>query len=227
MARARSLRLLSFQLLGGLGAAALLAGCSANSAAIPAQTVFSAPSASSLLDLTVPDARASKCKGQKNSKDYATVSSEDVKAAGGSLCVPDFGGWSGALQYPATQTSTVTLTSSTKDYTGATLPPPGSQKPIFYLQAAFKFPPEFSGTLPMGKPLVSSHLKAHKPYTIQVSVYLFKLGWSGPNSCYQIAKKSKGGASLAAAGAVFEYQQFGESDTAVEIFNGQLTSTKC
>ena len=214
----------------GAIAVALLAGC-AGTAAIPNQTT-AAPNAFTPigLDAIIPDKAPPKCKGQKNTKEYAKGATEDMKVSGGSLCVPEFDGWGGALQYPQTYGSakyTDNLISSTTAYKGGYFPPGGSQKPIFYIQMAFDGFPGFYPTLPKGAPLVSSHLKPNKPYTAGLWVYFYALGWEEYGECYQVAKKSKYGGSLAGVGALFEKETFLEKISTIEIFAGQNASTQC
>lgn len=209
----------------------LLAGCAGKSTLAPLPANLASTDALQRLGADVPDVSPPrKCKGQKNTKHYAEVAKEVVKANGGSLCVPAFEGWGGALQYPRTYGSykyTVKLIGSTKTYKGAMLPPAGSKKPIFYLQIGFNSFPGFYPTLPKGAPLVSSHLKSKKSYTVELFEYFYALGWSEEASCYQVAMKSKNGASLADAGAVFEKITFSEHNGAIEIFEGALVSNKC
>jgi hypothetical protein len=223
-------RLPHLKLLGAAIAVAVLAGCAGNSAAIP-RTGLAAPNAQSGVESNpiAPDVSAPpKCKGQKDTKDYAVVAKQAMPEAGGSLCVPAFGGWGGEIQYPKTQSSTklsVSLTSSTKAYSGGRFPPVTGA--IFYLQWAFSYPPYFDPTLPKGNPLVSSHLKPKKPYTIGLWVYYYALGWSSEVSCYQVAAKAKYGGSLAAVGAVFDNLELGEKTGAIEVFKGKLVTNQC
>ncbi|MGA8474558.1 MAG: hypothetical protein WB681_05780 [Candidatus Cybelea sp.] len=208
----------------------VLAGCAGQSTLTPPANLGAAD-ALQRLGINVPDVSAPpKCKGQKNTKEYAEVAKEVMKMNGGSLCVPAFAGWGGALQYPKTYGSygyNVKLISSTKAYKGGNFPPAGSQKPIFYLQYAFNSFPGFYPTLPKGAPLVSSHVTRKKRYTVELSEYLYGLGWSQAISCYQVAKPSKNGGSLAALGAVFEKQTFREKTGVIEIFDGEQVTNKC
>ena len=223
-------RFSGIKLLGATIAVAVLAGCAGNSATVP-QTGLAASNVPSGVtwDPILPGVSAPpKCKGQKNTKDYAVVASQAVPEKGGSLCVPAFGGWGGDIQYPETQSSTkltVSLTSSTTAYTGGRFPP--VKGAIFYLQWAFSYPPYFDATLPKGNPLVSSKLKPKQAYTIGFWVYYYALGWSSEVSCYQVAQSSKYGGSLAEVGAVLENEDLGEKTGAIEVFKGKLTSTQC
>jgi hypothetical protein len=221
------------KLRGAALAAAMLAGCSGNAGAIPPQTTLAAPAAlqGQGFEGVAPGITAPpKCKGQKQSKDYATVGSQDIKEVkGSSVCVPAFGGWGGALQFPGTYNVgyTVSLTSSTTAYKGGLFPPAGSKVPIFYLQIAFSGFPGFYESLPAGAPLESTHLTAGKPYTIVLSEYFYALGWSTVGSCYQIAKKAKNGNGLAGAGTLFEKVTFLEMKGTIEVLQGELVTNQC
>jgi hypothetical protein len=208
----------------------VLAGCTRQSGFVPPATLGSTATLARL-EAEVPDlSPPPKCKGQKNAKLYAEVTKEVLKKNGGTLCVPAFKNWGGALQYPQTYgsyTYTAKLVSSTTAYKGSLLPPAGSKTPIFYLQIGFNSFPGFYPTLPKGAPLVSSHFKPKKSYTVELFEYFYGLGWSEEGSCYQVARKSKSGGSLAGAGTVFEKLTFLEHNGAIEIFEGALSPTKC
>ena len=127
----------------------LPAGCAGQSTLTPLPANLGSTDTLARLGADVPDVSPPpKCAGQKTTQYYAEVAKEVLKANGGSLCVPAFEGWGGALQYPRTYgsyTYTVKLVSSIKAYKGAMLPPGGSKKPIFYLQIGFN---SFPGLLP-------------------------------------------------------------------------------
>ena len=209
----------------------MFAGCASHSTLAPLPANLGSTNTLGHLGAVAPDVSPpKKCKGQKNTKNYAEVAKEVLKADGGSLCVPVFDGWGGSLQYPqqyGSYTYTVKLISSTTAYKGALLPPGGSKKPIFYLQIGFNSFPGFYPTLPKGAPLVSSHLKPKSSYTVELFEYFYGLGWSEEGSCYQVAAKSKNGGSLADAGAIFENFTFLEKNGALEIFEGALVSNQC
>lgn len=219
--------------LGAAIAAALLAGCAGYSSSIPVQPTGGAPGAMLPLGLNpvAPDITAPpNCKGQKGTKYYASMAKQNIKeGSGASVCVPAFGGWGGALQFPGTYNAsyTVALTSSTKTYKGGLFPPAGSKTPIFYLQIAFSGFPGFYPTLPKGNPLESTHLTAGKPYTIEVLEYYYGLGWSPVGECYQNAKKAKNGNGLSGAGTIFEKITFREPKGILEVFSGALVSNQC
>ncbi len=209
----------------------VLAGCAGPTAVSP--TVLSGSGALPSFDTAAnrPDVSPPpKCKGQKNTKLYAEVATQNVKTPGGSLCVPSFGGWGGALQYPDlkySQSFTIQLISSTKAYASGAWPPNGSLKPIFYLQYAFSGFPTFGTTLPKGNPLVSSHVSAGKAYTVQLWENVI-VGWTELGACYVVAKKSsKYGGQLSRVGGVFDNVFYRESGGVLEIFKGKLVSNSC
>lgn len=209
----------------------VLAGCAGQSTLAPLPAALGSGDTLARLGLGMPDVLPPpKCRGQKNTKEYAEMTKEVLKKNGGSLCVPDFKYWGGALQYPQTYSSytyTAKLISSTTAYKGSLLPPAGSKTPIFYLQIGFNSFPGFYPTLPKGAPLVSSHFKPKKSYTVELFEYFYGLGWSEQGSCYQVAGTSKSGGSLAGAGTVFEKLTFLEHNGAIEIFEGALVPTRC
>jgi len=230
MMRSNRLRLQGSTILVSAVAIGLLAGCAGRSTFTPSPTNLGSADTLARLRLGPDVSPPPNCKGQKTTKVYAEVAKEVLKRGGGSLCVPAFKYWGGALQYPqqyGSYTYDVKLISSTTAYKGSLLPPAGSKTPLFYLQIGFNSFPGFYPALPKGAPLVSSHFKPGKSYTIELFEYFYNLGWSAEGSCYQVAKKSANGGSLAGAGTVFEKLTFLEHNGALEIFEGALVSTRC
>ncbi len=209
-----------------LVAAAFLAGCG-SAGVVPSQGV--ARSGDSSVTFGVPDAGPSPCKGQKNTKHYASLASQPLKSSGGSVCVPAFGGWGGSLQYPPIDTSsTIALVSSTTAYPGGNFPPPGPQKPIFFLQFNLNGILAFSSPLPNGNGVVSTHVVSKKTYTAELFQYYPGIGWSSlMNSCYSVAKKVTVGGGIPRVGSVLVNQSFRESSGIIEIFSGKLSTNKC
>lgn len=209
-------------------AIALLAGCGARSGAVlPASAVPNIlPGAGA--NAIVADAAPPKCKGQKNTKQYASVASQAMKSKGGSVCVPAFGGWGGALQFPSVSgTSSVSLISSTKPYNPALFPPPGSQTAIFYLQFSFSGFPTFGQNLPGGNALASTHVTPNKSYTVELTEKIGSGLWTPLAQCYSVAKTSQYGGGIPRVGAAFIGQFFREPNAVIEIFSGKLVSNKC
>jgi hypothetical protein len=212
--------------LGSLAVAAFLAGCSGGSL-IPSQGV--ALSSDSGVTVGLPDAGPSPCKGQKNTKHYSSLGSQPLKSGGGSVCVPAFGGWGGALQYPPIDaSSTIALVSSTTAYAGGNFPPPGSQKPIFYVQFNLNGILTFNSPLPNGNGFVSIHVVPKKTYTAELFQYYPGIGWSSVmNACYSVAKKVTVGGGIPRVGSVFVNQSFREPSGIIEVFSGKLSTNKC
>lgn len=220
------------EFLGAVIATALLAGCAGQTAVVPPQTTSAAPSALANVGINaiLPDVALPKCKGEKSSKLFATVQSEKMSTKGGTLCVPAFGDWGGSLQYPNlnySQSFTVTLISSVKAYGSGPWPPNGSQTPIFYLQYQFSGLPGFGANLPKGNPLASSHLAFKKPYTVEIWEYNYGGLWTSIGSCYQVGAKSKYGGALSGVGAPWVNQFYRDKTGVIEIFKGELVTTRC
>ncbi len=83
-----------------------------------------------------PNAALPACKGQKTTKDYASLGTKKLSTKGGTLCVPRFKDWGGTITYPGPTSSGVTasLISSTTPYSGPLWPPFPPGTPIFYIQ---------------------------------------------------------------------------------------------
>ncbi|MBV8196513.1 MAG: hypothetical protein JO263_00125 [Candidatus Eremiobacteraeota bacterium] len=218
----------SFGVFGVVIAVALLSGCGGQSAVMPSQAA-SFDSAQRDMQGVLPDVvPPPNCKGQRNTKKYSYVKSQNMKAAGGSLCVPAYQGWGGALGYPSiNQAYKVELISSTKPYNAKLFPPKGSQTPIFYLQYVFNGFPVFGTTLGASNPLESIHVTPKKSYTAQLWEKIGSGLWSSLAECYVTAKKSKFGGALGGIGAVFAGQFYREPSGVIEIFSGALVGNHC
>jgi uncharacterized lipoprotein len=58
--------------------------------------------------LAAPDiAPIPACKGQKSTKQYASIGAKPLSTKGGILCVPRFGGWGGSMNYPGASSSSM------------------------------------------------------------------------------------------------------------------------
>jgi hypothetical protein len=91
-----------------------------------------------------PAASPPVCKGQKTTKDYASLTST-LSTKGGTLCFPAFSGFGGSSGYSAANPSVnVTLISSTTNYNHK-LPGLGKGTPLFYLQLEFPQATKFAG----------------------------------------------------------------------------------
>ena len=94
------------------------------------------------------------CAGQTTGATNATVT-ETLMTAGGTLCIPAFGGFGGSIVYPPVSSSiSVTLASSTTNDAG--FPALAAGTPIYYLQLALSGATSFGTGAPAGGGLSST-----------------------------------------------------------------------
>lgn len=197
-------------------AVALLAGCATHAGGIVPPTNGEA--------VFAPDLVPPSCKGQKTTKQYASLT-EKLLAKGGSLCIPAFGGFGGTITYPpANPAAKIALTSSTTNYDG--MPQLGNGTPIFYLQLALLSRTTFGNDVQAGGGLESKTIKPLKAYTAYAAVKAFG-GWVPLAACYTIAKKSKYGGQIAGLGTLLQGQKVPPTSGVVEIYPGKQTGSKC
>ncbi|HEX4014618.1 MAG TPA: hypothetical protein VHX17_12150 [Candidatus Cybelea sp.] len=193
------------------------AACAQHGGALPA--AVPAPTA------VVPDAKPPKCKGQKTTDQYASLT-ETLSNQGGSLCVPAFGGFGGTVTYPpASPSAQLGLTTSTTNYDN--MPNLGSGTPIFYIQLALQSATSFGSDAPAGGGLTAKEIKPHQPYTVygQAKVLGFPVNF-GP--CFEKAKKGKYGGVLGGVGTLLEGVSIPAAANGVlEIYAGKQTATSC
>jgi hypothetical protein len=205
--------------LGSLAAAALVSGCAHGGA------MASLPSLATPQWVAAPERKPPNCKGQQNAKQYAELT-ETLSTSGGSLCIPEFGGFGGKVEYPAVDPSVqLTIISSTTNYNNQ--PQLGEGTAMFYLQLALSGGTAFAQNSPAGGGLVSKHIKPGDSYTaygeVVISGFKVKIG-----PCYAVAAKSKYGGELGGLGSLLEGRDVPEAATGViEIYAGQQTSTEC
>jgi hypothetical protein len=203
--------------LPAIAAAALLYAC--------AQTAGVVPQRSSGTQAVLPMANPPACKGQKNTKDYASVT-ETLTTKGGSLCIPEFGGFGGKVKYPGASPSVqVTLTSSTTNYNG--MPQLGQGTAIFYLQLAISGATTFGNKVRRGGGLTSAQIQPGYPYTIYGQAVVFGVKFNfGP--CYATATQGKYGGVIGGVGTLLKGAQIPTAANAVlEVYSGQQTSSPC
>ncbi|MBV8530554.1 MAG: hypothetical protein JO104_04500 [Candidatus Eremiobacteraeota bacterium] len=185
------------------------------------------PPASSLAAqrFALPDITPPKCKGQKDTKDYASLTVK-LSTKGGSFCIPEYGGFGGTIEYPGAKPSVkLKLISSTKDYNH--LPQLGSGTAIFYLQLALSGGTSFGTNVRAGGGLTSKKIAPGKPYTAygQATISGFKFGF-GP--CYAVATKGKYGGVVGGIGTLLKGVTIPSAASGViEVYSGKQTSTKC
>jgi hypothetical protein len=166
------------------------------------------------------------CKGQKTTKQYATVE-EQLQTAGGKACIPSFGGFGGKMSYPSLNPSiSVTLTVSTTNYND--MPELGdSGTPIIYIQLSISGQTSFGQTPPHGGALVGANIIPSKTYTTFGQASAFGIKENLP-PCYSVARKSSYGGKLGGLGTLLKGQSIPSAAQAVvEIYAGKQTTQKC
>jgi hypothetical protein len=182
-----------------------------------------APSSVTALDSAPP------CKGQKNTKEYASIGAKALSTKGGTLCVPSFGGWGGTMDYPGpTSQASMALISSTTAYNPGAFPPPGSVNPIFYIQFKMNsYGVVFSSKLPAAGGLSSKSLTVGKFYTAQGASDVGSL-WDVLGECSTKAFATGRGPTILGIGFVLENVHMGEASSGViSILPGKLATSRC
>lgn len=180
---------------------------------------------SSALARVQPDLVPPNCKGQKTTKQYASLT-VTLSTQGGSLCIPSFGGFGGKLKYPSANPSVkLKLISSTTNYNQ--MPELGQGTAMFYLQVALSGGTSFGGNVRAGGGLTSATIVVGNPYTAygQAKIDGFKLNF-GP--CYTIATKGKYGGVIGGIGTLLKGVRVpAAANGVIEIYSGQQTSKQC
>ncbi|MGA8475488.1 MAG: hypothetical protein WB681_10480 [Candidatus Cybelea sp.] len=180
---------------------------------------------SSALARVQPDLVPPNCKGQKTTKQYASLT-VTLSTQGGSLCIPSFGGFGGKLKYPSANPSVkFKLISSTTNYNQ--MPELGQGTAMFYLQVALSGGTSFGGNVRAGGGLTSATIVVGNPYTAygQAKIDGFKLNF-GP--CYTIATKGKYGGVIGGIGTLLKGVRVpAAANGVIEIYSGQQTSKQC
>ncbi len=201
--------------------AAIVAGLVSGCASQPNVMVLPQNAASLV---AFPPAGPPACKGQKTTKSNSTAV-ETLSGKGGSLCIPAFHGFGGALGYPgASPSGKVTVTSTTID---DNFPYPGSGSPIFYLEIALPAATTFGATLRAASGLTAKTIKAKADYTVFLSYKKYGFWYSG-STCYAVAKSGKFGGVLVGLGEVLKSASFGGPYTILlEIYPNKQSGTAC
>jgi hypothetical protein len=113
---------------------------------------------------SVATSGAQACSGQTTNPTNA-VANETLATAGGSLCIPAFGGFGGTIVYPTVSTSiSALLTSSTTNIGG--YPALSSGTPIFYLQLGLSAATTFGTGTTAGGGLTSTSIIPGQSYSV-------------------------------------------------------------
>jgi hypothetical protein len=209
-----------FRIAFGVLCASFLAACASRVAAPLPQALVPAPAG-----VALPGAGPPPCKGQKSSKNYASLT-VTLSTKGGSACIPAYGGFGGAVKYPGANPSVkLKLISSTKDY--KRLPKLGHGTPTFYLQLAISGGTNFASKVRAGGGLTGQKIVPGQAYTAygQATVLGVKVPF-GP--CYSVATKGKYGGVIGGIGTLLEGQSIPVAASGViELYSGKQTTTKC
>ncbi len=213
---------LSLRAACAVATAALLAACAQHNGMLP---TTSSPQGLAAQAMTLPDLLPPKCKGQKSTKKYASLT-VTLSTKGGKFCIPEFGGFGGNVTYPPANPSVkLALISSTKNYDK--MPELGQGTAMFYLQLAISGGTAFGAKAPAGGGLTSKSIVAGKPYTAYGQAVFdgFPIDF-GP--CYATATKGKYGGVIGGIGTLLEGASIpGKASGVIEVYSGQQTGTQC
>ncbi len=215
-----------FWMRGSLAAiaAALMAACAQHGVMLPS-TSYAPAFGGASQPLLLPDLTPPKCKGQKTTKQYASLT-VTLSTKGGMFCIPAFGGFGGTIRYPSANPSVkLKLISSTKNYNHQ--PELGKGTPLFYLQLAISGGTSFGTNLPAGGGLTAKKLIPGKPYTAYGQAVIDSIPFNF-TPCYTIATKGKYGGAIGGIGTLLKGQIVPFAATGViEIYSGKEASGKC
>jgi hypothetical protein len=205
-----------------IAAAAVLAACAQHGGATLPTSPFGGYSVPSSV---IPDKKPPKCKGQKTTKQYASLT-VTLSTSGGSFCIPEFGSYGGSVAYPSANPSVkLSLISSTKNYSH--LPELGSGTAIFYLQLALSGGTTFGSDVSAGGGLTSKKIVPGQPYTIygQATIDGFKVNFK---PCYTTATQGTYGGLIGGIGTLLEGVNVPSAGSGfIEIYSGQQAGTQC
>jgi hypothetical protein len=175
--------------------------------------------------VALPDRTPPSCKGQVDKSDYATLTGK-LKTAGGSFCIPAYGGFGGNLKYPSLSPSIqLTVSSGTENFDN--FPTLGSGTPIFYLAFSTSGGTTFGKDLKSGGGLTGKQIVAGQPYTAYGEAVVFgdKVKF-GP--CSTTATKGKYGGVIGGIGALLKSEDIPfKVSGIIEIYSGEQTSAQC
>ena len=208
--------------LVALAAVALAAGCASQAGSRPLPPTLSQHAAAH----ANPDAVPPSCKGQKTTRNYASVK-DTFSSKGGRACIPAFKGLGGTVQYPpANPATSATLIGSTTNY-NKKLPELGSGKAVYYLQIAVQGGTSFGQNAQAGGGLTGKPIKPGQTYTVfgRAVVLGFPINFT---PCYTVARKGKYGGVIGGIGTLLQGQNVPAGTSGViEIYPGKNATGKC
>jgi hypothetical protein len=196
----------------------MLAGCSgvpsATSGAVSPQGAFSPATGG-----------PPSCKGQRTTKQYGGITAK-LKTKGGSFCVPAFGGFGGAIQYPNVERS-VKLTMRTSTQNIYYEPQLGNGTSIVYLNLHFHAGTHFGSNVKAKGGLTSPAIYTGDVYTAYGIVAVGHLVLMFP-PCYSVATQGPYGGVLPNLGGLVSNTTItGAGYGVIEIYSGQQVSQEC
>jgi hypothetical protein len=195
--------------------AAILAGCAQNSAALPPAAQSDVRSAA-----TPP-----RCLDQRTTKKFG-ARTITLKKAGGSLCVPEFGGFGGSIGYPKVEAG-VALTARTSTQDIYDEPQLGSGTSLVYVNLHFHAGTHFGSTLKVAGALTSASFTSGQPYTAFGIVAVGHLVLMFP-PCYVVATSGAYGGVLSNVGEMLTNTTItGNGFGVIEIYSGMQASNQC
>lgn len=203
----------------GFGVAVImLAGCAASQTATSSTVPASATLARAM---TNPPT----CKGQRTTKRYGSITVK-LRAKGGSLCIPAFGGFGGSMQYPGVERSVkLTVRTSTKNIYNE--PQLGNGTSIVYLNLHFHAGTHFGSNLKSKGGLTSPAIYPGGAYTAYGIVAVGHLILMFP-PCYAVATQGPYGGVLPNLGhLVSDTTITGAGYGVIEIYSGEQVSQEC
>jgi hypothetical protein len=200
----------------------VVAACAQHAATLPAAPLSSAYAAESLIS---PATDPPKCKHQKDTKKRASLTVK-IARAGGSFCVPEFGGFGGSIEYPkANRADELTIRTSTSNIYNELLL--GSGTPIVYLNLHFHSNTIFGGHVRSSGGLESAQIDAGQPYTAYGIVAVGHLDLMFP-PCYSTATSGAYGGVLPDLGGILRNITItGNGYGVIEIYPGEQVTSQC
>lgn len=208
-----------FRALFAIAIATSLAACAQHGAVPLPATASISPAA------ILPQADPPRCNGQKSTHKYASLTVK-LSGNGGSVCIPEFGGFGGHVKYPSASPSVkLKLISSTKNYNH--LRELGNGKAMFYLQIALSEAVSFGTKVGAGGGLTSKKIEPHQLYTVYGEVTISGITFKF-KPCYAVATKGKYGGVIGGIGTLLKGQDVPAAATgAIEIYDGKQTGKEC
>jgi hypothetical protein len=172
-----------------------------------------------------PEMKPPQCKDQRTARRYAQIK-VTLGAKGALVCIPEFGGYGGSMEYPGVDKS-VLLTIRTSRKNIYDEPQLGSGESLVYLNLRFSTNTHFASTVKSKGGLTSEKLQSGQTYTafgiVQVGHLALML-----TPCYATATSGPYGGVFPSLGELFTDKTItGAGYGVIEIYSGGQTGTQC